>query len=244
MTATVPSYPARLEGHLDPNVSRWKWLIKWILVIPHALVLAFLWMATLVLTVIAGFAILFTGRYPRAIFDFNVGVMRWSWRVSFYAFDAFGTDRYPPFSLRSDRTYPADFTVDYPQRLSRGLVLVKWWLLAIPHYIVVALLVGGWGGGWTGGWPILGGAGLISLLAVVGVILLLVTGRYPKSVFDLVMGFNRWTFRVLAYAALMRDEYPPFRLDSGGTDPGGAAVVAPVAPVNPPVALGKNPSRV
>jgi hypothetical protein len=58
------------------------------------------------------------------------------------------------------------------------------------------------------------------------------------------MGFNRWTFRVLAYAALMRDEYPPFRLDSGGTDPGSTAGVVPVPPANPPVALGKKPSQV
>jgi hypothetical protein len=152
--------------------------------------------------------------------------------------------QHPPFSLRSDPAYPADFTVDYPQRLSRGLVLVKWWLLAVPHYIVVALLAGGWGMGGTGGWRILGGAGVISLLAVIGAILLLVTGRYPGSVFDLVMGFNRWTFRVLAYAALMRDEYPPFRLDTGGTDPGSVAAVGPAAPIDPPISLGMNPSQI
>jgi hypothetical protein len=79
---------------------------------------------------------------------------------------------------------------------------------------------------------------------VIGAMMLLVTGRYPGSVFDLVMGFNRWTFRVLAYAALMRDEYPPFRLDTGGTDPGSVTAVGPAAPIDPPVSLGKNPSQV
>ena len=120
------------------------WLVKWFLAIPHLIVLALLWLAVIPLTVVAGVAILFTGRYPRAIFEFNVGVLRWTWRVVYYAFYVLGTDRYPPFSLHSDPNYPADLAIDYPQRLSRGLVLVKWWLLAIPHYIVVALFTSGW----------------------------------------------------------------------------------------------------
>src|SRR5215470_1107243 len=115
------AYPARLDATLD-SPSRWVWLIKWLLVIPHVVVLVFLWVATTVLTVVAGFAILFTGRYPPRIFDFNLGVMRWTWRVSYYALSAFGTDKYPPFSLRPDPAYPADFNVDYPEHLSRGLV--------------------------------------------------------------------------------------------------------------------------
>ncbi|HZT64596.1 MAG TPA: DUF4389 domain-containing protein [Acidimicrobiales bacterium] len=225
---TPAPYPVRLDGHLDPAVSRWQWLFKWILVIPHVVVLCFLWMAVTVLTAVAGVAILFTGRYPRRIFDFNVGVMRWSWRVTFYAIGAFGTDRYPPFSLSRDPSYPADFTVEYPERLSRGLVLVKWWLLALPHYLIVAVFAGGWGYGWSG-WRIAGGGGLIALLALISAVILAVNGRYPESLFDFVMGMNRWCYRVLAYAALMRDEYPPFRLDPGGTDPGSF----PAVPLGP-----------
>ena len=233
-------YPARLDGHLDPAVSRWLWLVKWLLVIPHLVVLFFLWCAVSVLTVVAGFAILFTGRYPRAIFDFNVGVMRWTWRVSFYGLSAFGTDKYPPFSLQPDPSYPADFTVDYPQRLSRGLVLIKWWLLALPQYLIVAIFAGGWEFGRNAAWRVTGGGGLIALLAVIAVIILAVSGRYPQRIFNLVMGLNRWCYRVLAYAALMRDEYPPFRLDTGGTDPGHLSPLPAGPPAPQPAPAGSH----
>jgi hypothetical protein len=231
-------YPVRLDGRLDTQLSRWLWLVKWVLVIPHAFVLALLWLAVVPLTAVAGVAILFTGRYPRSIFEFNVGVMRWTWRVSYYAFSGLGTDRYPPFSLAPDPDYPADFAVDYPQRLSRGLVLVKWWLLAIPHYLVVALLTGGWSGwfGQTGQkLGIAAGGGLIGILVLVAAVILTVSGRYPQRLFDFVMGMNRWCYRVLAYVGLLRDEYPPFRLDMGGTDPGSL----PAAPPPPPRGSGE-----
>jgi len=155
-----------------------------------------------VLWVVALFNILFTGKYLRGIFDFNVGVLRWSWRVGFYCCRALGTDRYPPFSLKPT-DYPATFDMEYPENLSKGLALVKWWLLAIPHYLVVGILhreVGPRSGG------------LNPILVIFAAVALLFTGRYPVSIFDLVMGFNRWAFRVTAYASLMRDEYPPFRL--------------------------------
>ena len=199
--ATEASYPVSVTGELDQKMGTLLWLIKWLLAIPHVIVLIFLGIAFFVLTIWAFFAIAFTGRYPRGIFDFNVGVLRWSWRVSFYAYSALGTDRYPPFSL-SRRDYPANLEVEYPENLSRGLVWVKWWLLAIPHYLVMSVI----GGGQRG-------PGLTTLLAVFGVVGRLFTGRYPADIFTLVMGFNRWTLRVVAYAALMTDRYPPFRLE-------------------------------
>lgn len=233
MTQSGPGYPARLDGQLDPATSRWLWLLKWLLVLPHLFVLFFLWLAFAILTVVAGVSILFTERYPQGIFDFNVGVLRWTWRVSFYAIGAFGTDRYPPFSLRPDTSYPADFTVDYPERLSRGLVLVKWWLLAIPHYVVIAFFTGGFGSSATGGWRSASAGGLIAVLAIIAAVIRGVSGEYPQPLFDFVMGMNRWCYRVFAYAALMRDEYPPFRFDGGGPDPA-RALPTPLLPQTEP----------
>jgi hypothetical protein len=104
-------------------------------------------------------------------------------------------------------------------------------LLAIPHYLILALFTGGFGLGWNGAWRIAGGGGLISLLAVVAGVMLLVTAKYPPQLFDVLMGLNRWCYRVLAYVALLRDEYPPFRLDLGGTDPGTVVPSDPDGPV-------------
>ena len=230
------AYPARLDGQLDSTLSRWRWIIKPFLIIPHLVLLAFLWLAVMPLTVFSGFAILVTGRYPESIFNFTVGVMRWTWRVVFYSFSALATDQYPPFSLEPDDSYPASFAVDYPQRLSRGLVLVKWWLLAIPQYFIVGIFAGGGIGltrGHSNDWTFASRGGVIGLLVFVAALILIFTGRYPRALFDFVMGMNRWCFRVLTYSLLLRDEYPPFTFDAGGTDPG-SAVAATSTPPTPP----------
>jgi hypothetical protein len=218
------TYPVKVTAQLDTKLSRGLWLVKWLLAIPHYVILAFLWLALFVLSVIAFFAILFTGRYPRAIFDFNVGVLRWSWRVGYYSYSALATDRYPPFTLQDLPDYPAHLDIDYPEQLSRGLVLVKWWLLAIPHYLIMSFF---FGGGlyvvsevatadqapvWV--WR----SGLVGLLVLFAAIVLLFTGRYPQSMYNFVLGMNRWAWRVAGYAGLMTDQYPPFRLDQGGQE--------------------------
>jgi hypothetical protein len=103
---------------------------------------------------------------------------------------------------------------------------VKWWLLALPQYLITALFVGGgiWLVGNTGNGDFNWAAGgLVGVLVLVAGIVLLVTGRYPRPIFDFVLGMDRWVLRVAAYASLMTDEYPPFRLDMGGVDPAGPA---------------------
>lgn len=213
------SDPLRLTGLPDDRVSRGLWLLKWLLAIPHYIVLAVLSVAVVVVTVAAGLTILVTGRYPRPWFDFVVAAMRWHWRVGFYAYAVLGTDRYPPFALgRAD--YPADLDVAYPGHLSRGLVLVKWWLLVLPHLLVTGIITGGGivavnvsdsdAGSWS--------ASLLGLLVLIAAIGLLFTGRYPSGLFALNVGLNRWVYRVASYSLLLRDEYPPFRLDQGPED--------------------------
>jgi hypothetical protein len=113
---------------------------------------------------------------------------------------------------------------------------VKWWLLAIPHYVVVGILLGGGGyatsrtDAW--GWGLQ--LGLIGTLVLFAGLALVFVGRYPRGIFDFVLGLDRWVARVASYALLMRDEYPPFRLDQGGTEKG-TSVEAPVEPIAQPV---------
>ena len=188
----------RVRGDFDAP-SRWLWLVKWcVLAVPHYPILILLYLVYPPLTIVAGVAILCTGRYPRAIFDFNVGVLRWSWRVMNYRFPMNSTDRYPPFTLASRPDYPGDLEVDYPDKLARGAVLVKTWLLGLPQVLLC--------------WAM---EPLLQVLTVMAAATLLCTGTIPNGMFDLLMGIVRWRYRVAVYVSLMSDEYPPFRLDLG-----------------------------
>ncbi len=202
-------YPVNITGELQEPLSRWLWLVKWILLIPHWLVLVFLTVAFVFTSICAWFAILFTGKYPRSLFDFNVGVGRWCWRTGFYGYNALGTDKYPPFTL-DPVEYSAKLTVDYPENLNRWLIFVKWFL-AIPHLIIAIILTGGASASWgKSEWSF---GGVVGILSFIAGIILLVTGKYPKGLFPIMLGMNRWATRTYAYFFLMTDKYPPFRFE-------------------------------
>jgi hypothetical protein len=179
---STTSYPVRLEGELQPNLSRWLWLLKWFLLIPHLIVLGVLWSAFVVLTVVAFVTQLRGGRYPRRIFDFNLVVLRWTWRVNFYGYGALGTDRYPPFTLGPVPDYPARVEIDYPEEQLTGQSLLAAWLAGIPQYLIAGILGGGAGVAWAAEHSIF--TGLIGVLVLVVAISLAVEGEYPRSLFD------------------------------------------------------------
>lgn len=208
-----------LNGRAQDPPSRWLWLVKWLLLVPHYVVLFFLWLAFFVLTVVAYLAVLFTGRYPRGIFDFNVGVLRWNWRVNYYGYGALGTDGYPPFSLADDPSYPARLTMDYPDRIANWRPLVQW-LLAIPHIVIVTALTSGpaiasYGNDTDPTSRTTTSIGVFGALVLILALGQLFTGKRLTGIYDLLLGINRWSYRTVAYVALMTDEYPPFRLDQG-----------------------------
>ena len=198
--------PVRVRSDIDAP-SRRLWLAKWCaLAVPHYPILIGLYLLYPLATIAAGVAILFTGRYPRPLFDFNVGVLRWSWRVMNYRFPMNSTDKYPPFTLASRPDYPGDLEVDYPERLTPWTVLVKSWLLGLPQILIC--------------WAM---EPLLQLLCVIAPFWLLFTGTIPQGMSDLLLGIVRWRYRVAVYVSLMREEYPPFRMDLGSVQVGRGA---------------------
>jgi len=190
--AGAPGYPLRFDIEYPEQLSRWLIFIKWLLAVPHFLILYALGSVANVITFIAFFAILFTGRYPRGLFDFVVNIYRWQENV--FAYYALFRDEYPPFSWEPGK-YPVTFEVEYSENLSRWMIFVKW-LLAIPHIIILVFLY-------------------VAALVVWVIVwfAILFTGRFPRGLFDFLVGVNRWGLRVNAYAfLLLRDDYPPFSL--------------------------------
>lgn len=195
--------PVRVRSDIDAP-SRRLWLVKWcVLAVPHYPILIGLYLLYPLVTIAAGVAILFTGRYPRPLFDFNVGVLRWSWRLMNYRFPMNSTDKYPPFTLASVPEYPADLEVDYPESLTNRAVLLQRWLLGLPQIILC--------------WSL---EPFLQTLCVLNAVWLLCIGTINQGMFDLLMGIVRWRYRVAVYVSLMRDEYPPFRMDLGSVQVG------------------------
>ena len=185
-----PDYPARLEIDYPPQLSRLLIFVKWLLALPHYIVLLFLGIGAYVVWIVSFFAVLITGRYPEGMFDYMVGVVRWAHRVGAYI--SLVTDVYPPFSLADDPSYPVRVEVDYPQQIARWRPLV-YWLLVIPAAFCAAA---------------------IALAAYVCVFIaffaILITGRFPEGMFNVVMIAFRWAVRTTIYNYWMTEPYPPF----------------------------------
>jgi hypothetical protein len=196
MSISAP-YPATLEFTGDYKIARWRPLVQWLLAIPQLMIANALSSLRNVLTLISFFAVLFTEQIPRPIFNAIAMTYRYEWRAMSYAL--FLHADYPPFDFEvtseDDRVEPhTRLSITYPEHLDRWKPLYKW-LLAVPHYLVIAALA------------------LASVvLFVVGFFAVLISGEYPHGIRNFLVNAYRYTLRVQAYAGLLTDQYPPFRL--------------------------------
>ena len=192
MAAAPTTYPVRFEVAYPEHSSRGLILVRWLLAIPQLVIASLLSDLAQVLAFLAFWVILFTGRYPESMFRLVVGATRWQYNV--YAYALFHDGPYPPFSF-DDGAYPhLRYDVARQERYSRWLPLVKW-LLVLPHLIVLVVLV------------------VIGFFAwLVAVVAVVVTGRFPRGIFDYLVGVGRWCARVSAYVLLETDRYPPFSM--------------------------------
>ena len=189
-SGAMDGYPVTFDVAYPESPNRWLILIRWLLAIPHYIVLSLLSILAGVVWVISFFTILFARTYPDSLYSFMVGVHRWNANLGAYILFH---DRYPPFSMGESDYEGVTFAVERPD-FNRWLVLIKW-LLMIPHAIVLYFL------------------SIIAMVAAIALVLaVLFTGRYPRGLFDFLVGVGRWNARVNAYATFLVDRYPPFSL--------------------------------
>jgi Domain of unknown function (DUF4389) len=199
----------QLSVEYPERLSRLLIFVKWLLAIPHYIVLFFLGIAGFIVWIIAFFAILITGNYPRSLFEFSVMLLRWTARVT--AYTALLIDDYPPFG---EGVHPVNLDLEYPPHLSRLLIFIKW-LLLIPHFIVLYFL-----------------GIVVYAITIIAFFAILFTAGYPKGLFDFVVGYYRWSNRVSSYFLLMTDAYPPFGFGESTTPapPPSEAIPSPQQP--------------
>ena len=195
--ALATSYPAHLEFSCDRHITRWRPLVQWLLAIPQLLIASALRTVRQVLTLISFFTVLFTERIPQPLFDMIAMSYRYEWRAFSYAM--FLHEDYPPFdfqpSAADDGVEPhTSLSIDYPEHLNRWKPLYKWFL-AIPHYVVLAVLA------------------VLGIFAFIGSFFaVLFTGEYPERIQAFLVGVWRYALRIEAYVGLLTDTYPPFHL--------------------------------
>ena len=194
---SMSTYPVQLEFQADAHVARWRPLVQWLLAVPQLAVVYTLSSVRNVLTLISFFAVLFTKRIPRPLFDFTAMTLRYEWRAMSYALFLHGD--YPPFDFQpgaeDDGVEPHSIvSLAYPEELNRWKPLYKW-ILAVPHYVVMVGLM------------------IAAFFAVIaGFFAVLFTAEYPEGLRHFVVGSYRYNLRVQAYVGLLTDQYPPFTL--------------------------------
>lgn len=186
-------YPVRLSATRQEEYNRFLPLVKWLLALPHYVVLFFLGIGALFAMLIAFFAVLITGRYPEGLWTYVTGVHRWAMRVTGYVFLL--TDEYPPFSLDDDPSYPIRVEWDYPEHVNRWRPLIQW-LLVFPYAIVAGILFY-----------------LAEIVALIGIIVILFTKNLPEGMFKLILNPMQWQVRANSYAGWVVTKYPPFEWD-------------------------------
>jgi hypothetical protein len=193
-------YPVVVECERQPEYNRLLPLVKWLLALPHYIVLFFLYIGVFFAKIIAFFAVLFTRRYPEGIFRYVEGTLRWTFNVTAYVYLL--TDTYPPFSLEQQADYPAKLSIEYPaDGIDRWRPLVQW-LLIIPYAFVAGILVT-----------------VAGIVAFIGIFVILFTKDLPEGMFKLILIPERWNYRATAYGLFMVDRYPPFEWDEPARSP-------------------------
>lgn len=200
VTLSNTEYPLHFNIDYPEKLSRGVLILRlffgWLYVgIPHFLILGILGIAVGFISFIAWWAILFTGKYPQGMFNFVVGYQRWMQRVMAYM--GYMTDKYPPFSSKEVEGDTIHYNIDYPEKLSRGILILRLFFgafyCALPHYFILMFLAIA--------------VGFVSFIAWWAI---LFTGKYPQGMFNFVVNYNRWMLRVGAYMGYMTDKYPPF----------------------------------
>lgn len=192
------SYPASIEVRRPERLANWRPLVQWILAIPHLIIAGALGYAACAVAVVTWFVVLFTGRLPAGLANFQVMVLRYTARADLYA--GFLYEEYPPFDFAMTTDDPGGSpvtlwvhpTLEQRNRLTVGLRLL--WIIPALLYAILIWIVG-------------------ALAWIAGFFAVLFTGRWPDGLWDWVMRFQRVQLRLSAYAYMLTDEYPPYATD-------------------------------
>lgn len=173
-----------------PRLSRLLIFIKWLLILPHALILWLYGTLMSIVTFIAFFAILITGRYPADLWNIAWGYVRWNARVGVYT--GLLRDEYPPFG---EAPYPLDLRLERPEQQSRLQLFVRW--VAIIPLALWMSLIGLW----------------LAILMIAAFFMILIGGNISENVFAQIVAINRYALKIEVYMALLTDTWPGFSLD-------------------------------